>query len=98
MKYKSIIFACFLFGLSACQDVLDIMPDGRKTLDEMFQDDATVGAYLNTCYTNFPQYGLMNYLHKILKCAYLSQLIYHRSIIVLSQNKSRLLLSTTSPY
>ncbi len=82
MKYKSIIFACFLFGLSACQDVLDIMPDGRKTLDEMFQDDATVGAYLNTCYTNFPQYGLMNYLHNNFRIV-LSDDAYDRGGLVL---------------
>ncbi len=82
MNYKSIIFACLIWALSACQDVLDIVPDGRKTLDEMFQDDATVGAYLNSCYTNFPQYGLMNYLHNNFRIV-LSDDAYDRGGLVL---------------
>ena len=63
MKNKILIFTLVILGLCSCQDVLDIAPDGRKSLDEMFQDDATVGAYLNSCYTNFPKYGLNNYFH-----------------------------------
>ena len=63
MKHLFIIITILFLGFTSCQDVLNILPDGRKTLDEIFQDDATVGAYLNTCYTRFPLYGLNNYLH-----------------------------------
>ena len=63
MKNKILIFSLIILGFSSCQDVLNIAPDGRKSLDEMFQDDATVGAYLNSCYTQFPKYGLNNYFH-----------------------------------
>lgn len=63
MKKKILILLVTVIGFFSCQDVLDIAPDGRKSLDDIFQDDATVGAYLNSCYTNFPEYGLNNYYH-----------------------------------
>lgn len=36
--------------LSSCESVLDISPEGRKDLDEIFSSEVTTGAYLNGCY------------------------------------------------
>lgn len=58
--YKTIILFLFL-GLLSCQEVLDVSPDGRKTLDEVFTDDATTAAYLNSCYLNFPTWGITDF-------------------------------------
>lgn len=44
--------------LSSCESVLDISPEGRKDLDEIFSSEVTTGAYLNGCYQDFPQFGL----------------------------------------
>lgn len=60
MKTKIILFLILIITAS-CQDVLNVAPDGRKTIDEIFQDDATTAAYLNSCYNNFPRYGIRDY-------------------------------------
>lgn len=38
-------------------DPLDIMPDGRLTLDEVFADEMMAAEYLNTVYDNLNHYG-----------------------------------------
>ncbi len=56
------IFNYFLTGVvlfvSSCgNDPLDIMPDGRLTLDEVFSDEMMASEYLNTIYDNLNHYG-----------------------------------------
>jgi len=44
-------------ALSACsRDFLDITPDGRTTLEEIFQDEKRTEAYLNRVYGSIPSY------------------------------------------
>lgn len=50
MKTKFIIFLAILLTGTACSDVLDLAPDGRKSLDDIFTDPVASAAYLNTCY------------------------------------------------
>lgn len=42
--------------ISACNDPLDITPDGRITMDEVWKDVIKTEAYLNTVYTFVPEY------------------------------------------
>ncbi|MDR0572998.1 MAG: RagB/SusD family nutrient uptake outer membrane protein [Tannerella sp.] len=51
-----LIFVTCLF-LSSCSDVLDQAPDGKISLEEVFQDDEKVAAYLNSCYLYIPSEG-----------------------------------------
>ncbi|GAA4799189.1 RagB/SusD family nutrient uptake outer membrane protein [Olivibacter ginsenosidimutans] len=63
MKMK-LVYALGLFGLvlwTACNKALDMAPDGKISIDEVFQDDAKVRAYLNTCYDNMPGKGTLYY-------------------------------------
>ncbi len=57
MKIKILISVFIIVLFSACENVLDIEPYGRKTLDEMFTNESTVGAYLSGCYEGFPWFG-----------------------------------------
>jgi len=61
MKNKIIILLISLLGMTSCEGVLDIQPDGRKSLADMFTTDLTTAAYLNSCYVKFPQFGITNY-------------------------------------
>ena len=45
---------------SSCS-LLDIAPDGRESLDEIFADHDKTGAYLNSCYMNIPEKGASYY-------------------------------------
>lgn len=57
MKNRLIIILSTLFLLSSCNDILNIEPDGRSTLEKVFQDPETTAKYLSTCYNNLPQKG-----------------------------------------
>ncbi|NIJ51483.1 RagB/SusD family nutrient uptake outer membrane protein [Dyadobacter arcticus] len=59
MKIKNILSALLLtvFTMSACKDVLDMAPDGKLTMEEIFADNDKVGAFLNSCYANIPVKG-----------------------------------------
>ncbi|TLV00719.1 RagB/SusD family nutrient uptake outer membrane protein [Dyadobacter luticola] len=59
MKIKPILFALLLsvFAASSCKNVLDMAPDGKLTMEEIFADNDKVGAFLNSCYTNIPVKG-----------------------------------------
>ncbi len=59
MKIKSIYSALLLMALTlgSCSDALDMAPDGKLTMDEIFSDNDKVGAFLNSCYTNIPAKG-----------------------------------------
>ncbi|WP_439556610.1 RagB/SusD family nutrient uptake outer membrane protein [Dyadobacter sp.] len=43
--------------LTSCKGVLDMAPDGKLAMDEIFADNDKVGAFLNTCYANIPVKG-----------------------------------------
>jgi starch-binding outer membrane protein, SusD/RagB family len=47
----SAIFLC------SCSDTLDMAPDGKLTMDEIFSEHDQVGAFLNSCYANMPIKG-----------------------------------------
>jgi len=59
MKIKYIILAIALsvLTLESCKDALDLAPDGRLTMDEIFADNVKVGAFLNSCYSTMPIKG-----------------------------------------
>ena len=59
-KYILPFLAVCIFSFS-CSSVLDVAPDGRKSLEEIFSNEVTTGAYLNGCYQDFPKYALNNY-------------------------------------
>src|SRR5215217_6518993 len=46
-----------LLALTSCKGVLDMAPDGKLTMEEIFADNDKVGAFLNTCYANMPAKG-----------------------------------------
>ncbi len=60
MKHKYIIISFFvilMFLVSSCKKALDIAPDGKISMDEIFADNDKTAAYLNTCYTWMPVKG-----------------------------------------
>ncbi len=55
---KAVVTVFFsIASFTSCHDILDIIPEGQLTLDEIFANEVTTGAYLNTCYSDFPNYG-----------------------------------------
>lgn len=59
-KFKKYILLAvvLLYTAYGCKkDPLDITPDGRVTLDQVFQDADLTGAYLNTIYGSINWYG-----------------------------------------
>ncbi|QNL50457.1 RagB/SusD family nutrient uptake outer membrane protein [Olivibacter sp. SDN3] len=63
MKFRYTILLNLLTTLllSSCNKALDMAPDGRLTMDEIFADHDKVGAFLNTCYNNIPTKGTRYY-------------------------------------
>lgn len=63
MKNNYIIFllTALLFSGISCKKALDMAPDGKITMDEVFSDNDKVGAFLNSCYNNIPSYGVRYY-------------------------------------
>lgn len=59
MKFIYYLFCSIVMAgaLASCSDVLDVAPDGRLTLDEVYSDPDKVGALLNSCYNNIPLKG-----------------------------------------
>lgn len=59
MKIKCIYSALILMilTLGSCSEALDMAPDGKITMDEIFADNDKVGAFLNSCYSNMPAKG-----------------------------------------
>ncbi|MDE7128676.1 MAG: RagB/SusD family nutrient uptake outer membrane protein [Bacteroidales bacterium] len=55
MKIKHIVIclAVLAGGVTSCS-LLDVSPDGRISLEEVFRDPIKVGAFLNSCYNNLP--------------------------------------------
>jgi hypothetical protein len=46
-----------ILTLGSCSEALDMAPDGKITMDEIFADNDKVGAFLNSCYSNMPAKG-----------------------------------------
>ena len=63
MKIKYIVFSLtiFLMTLGSCKKALDIAPDGKLNLDQVFADNDKVGAFLNSCYANMSSKGTRYY-------------------------------------
>jgi hypothetical protein len=59
MKLRTLLYPLMLaaFAVTSCKDVLDMAPDGKLTMDEIFADNDKTGAFLNSCYTNMPVKG-----------------------------------------
>ncbi len=51
----------FALLLAPSCSLLDITPDGRVTLDDIFADPDKTGAYLNGCYNDIPRKGTSYY-------------------------------------
>jgi hypothetical protein len=50
-----------LLVFNSCIDQLDIAPEGKLTMDEIFSDDEKVGAFLNSIYNYVPKKGKTEY-------------------------------------
>ncbi|SEW51244.1 RagB/SusD family nutrient uptake outer membrane protein [Chitinophaga arvensicola] len=46
-----------LLAMGACKKALDMAPDGKISINDVFADSVKVGAFLNTCYANLPVKG-----------------------------------------
>ncbi|TCC98997.1 RagB/SusD family nutrient uptake outer membrane protein [Pedobacter psychroterrae] len=59
MKLKYILLTLFVLciSLGACKKTLDMAPDGKLSLDDVFADNEKVRAFLNSCYANMPGKG-----------------------------------------
>ncbi len=49
---------CLVVILNACNKTLDMAPDGRLSLDDIFKDNERTAAFLNSCYNNLPGKGV----------------------------------------
>lgn len=62
MKYlRYIVILIFAACTGSGCSILDIKPDGRETLDQIFADNDKTAAYLNSCYMNIPTKGTTYY-------------------------------------
>ena len=55
---KILIIFLIIFMIQGCADELDITPDGRTTLEDVFDDHYQTGAYLNSGYNYIYNHGL----------------------------------------
>jgi hypothetical protein len=53
---KFILLFVIMIGIVSCNDMLELIPDGRTNLDEVFSTRNGIRGYLNNCYANRP-YG-----------------------------------------
>ena len=60
MKKLFYIFFLSVF-CSSCSDVLDVTPDGRLDLDQVFADPYLTASYFSNCYNNLPGKGRCYY-------------------------------------
>lgn len=56
-KFYIAAIASGIFIFFGCTKVLDITPDGRITINEVFNDELLASAYLNTVYGDMQHYG-----------------------------------------
>lgn len=55
--YGLIIGVCML-SFTSCSDVLDVAPDGRMSMDEIFQDPELTASYFSNCFNYIPRRGI----------------------------------------
>ena len=61
IKYIVLPLTLLIITLGSCKKALDMAPDGKLTLEQVFADNDKVGAFLNSCYTNMPVKGTRYY-------------------------------------
>ena len=54
---KTILIVLAYIVCTGCSDVLDITPDGRMTLDDVFKNTDYTESYLNSIYEYVRKYG-----------------------------------------
>lgn len=60
VKYIYMLGIASLMTMASCSGVLDIEPDGRIDIDDVWEDNDMTGAYLNGAYNYYAQYGTLN--------------------------------------
>lgn len=65
-KIIIILFLLVIIGEGCKKDPLDITPNGRISLADVFKDHNQTAAYLNSCYNYLQQYGGNYYFHTML--------------------------------
>lgn len=50
-----------LLTMGACKKALDMAPDGKISMNDIFADNTKVSAFLNSCYSNMPAKGARYY-------------------------------------
>ncbi|WP_196939913.1 RagB/SusD family nutrient uptake outer membrane protein [Sphingobacterium pedocola] len=58
---KLIVLLTCLGMFASCNKALEMAPDGRLSLDDVFADSEQVAAFLNSCYSNIPGKGFGYY-------------------------------------
>jgi len=69
---SSIVFISLLLLTGGCEDILNVAPDGRLDLKDIFNDQDKTGAFLNSCYKNLPEKGFFytdEYLNLPMACS-----------------------------
>ncbi len=59
--FIALSFVVSALSLNSCSDELNISPDGRISMNDIFSDNDKVAAFLNSCYTNLPTKGMLYY-------------------------------------
>lgn len=70
-KILSLVWISLLLLAGGCKDALDVSPDGRLDLKDIFSDQDKTGAFLNSCYKNLPEKGFFytdEYLNLPMAC------------------------------
>lgn len=58
MKTNRLIYLLLMTTIfSSCHEILDVKPEGQLSLDDIFSNEVTTGAYMNSCYTGMPEYA-----------------------------------------
>ena len=61
---KKLLYTCiaasFALSLGSCSDVMDVTPDGRLSLEEVFANPDYTAAYFSQAFDNLP-HKMMNY-------------------------------------
>jgi len=60
-KHIALLLMALSLTWTSCKKALDMAPDGKVTLDEIFADNDKVSAFLNSCYANIPTEGVRYY-------------------------------------
>ena len=56
-KYIFLFIVISLLSLGSCKKTLDMAPDGKLSMADVFSDNDKVSAFLNSCYSNMPVKG-----------------------------------------